>query len=394
MSNIESTNDEEFMSVIDDLLAGVSDSPEVQVIEDSVEVNNESTIIEEGSTESDPIIDNTEEQSTEDRPIEETPEVVQEEVAVKTEGVVETANTESLTVPPITEEYDLDEYNKYKEFFNKVTASINIDGNELSGISDPNKVLEIQKKFFTDSGKLDELEKVRPFVKTLQDEGFIDDPEKIGLAVEILKGNKDAIKTLLKDKGIDPFELDLEEINKESMNTEKYYTSPDELKFNDFIGKSKSYGVSDEVAEQVIGNWDIDSITTLVNDDEQSIANILSHVKSGVYVDVQTEITNQERLDLSGKFRRKNMYQKYAEASQILASKNKATTPIVKEVKEEVITPTKPVETVKVDVEKRAEKASKASKANTSSVGTVESTQKDLMEVDDDTFMAELSKYL
>ncbi len=378
--NIKEDNDKE---------ENIKDSDDIKESEDKIEVetttDSDNDIAEEQSEDNDDDSEDNEyeEVTEEDEKQTDEPEVESDD------GITPTINTE--------------EYEKYKRFYEHATGKIDVNGVSINGIDDPDKLLEIQQKWIESSAKLDELSKVRPILKSLKENGLVDDPNKFGFAMELLNGNPEAIKVLLKEKEIDVFDLDLDDVDPNKVESSKHYVSKSELEFNDFISESKAAKLEDQVADKIFKEWDDVSISEVVND-KTSRAIILDHMKSGWFDKIKEEIARQEIQDVSNVFRQKTDIEKYEIASNIVANRNRAKQNLkINEIDKKEQSEVQQKKIVKKAARKksvtkdRIEKASKASKVTNigSSSGSANTGKpKDLMELSDEDFLASINAML
>lgn len=299
------------------------------------------------------------------------PEEDNPDVPNETEVGVEVHNESSDKLDSKNE--SMENYEKYKSFYDKLTSSsIELGGVELKGLDDADAILATQKSSFENSRKLDEFKEMKPIMKTLKENGLTDDPERLAMVVEALNGNAEAIKMMVKNSNIDPFELDFENIDASKVDSSKYTQSDFELKFEEFVDKADSQGVQDVLISNVIQRWDNDSLARLA-DTPSSGVNIINHLKSGAFEDVQKEMINLERSDRTGEFKQLSDFDKYAEASNVLAdryTREAEASKVIADTTPESTTSTTPVATSKKEekedetiIEDRVEKAKKASDA-------------------------------
>jgi len=208
----------------------------------------------------------------------------------------------------------LEESDKYKSFFKEVTSEFTANGKKMKGFDDPKKIIQAQQMAAGFSEKMAGFKPYRPFMSALKERGITENPDKFNLAMSLLDGDPEAIKKHIKDLNIDPFEMDMENINYQSRNL---VSSDLELAFDDMIETADRAGVRDRV-QQVIGrDWDDQSVVELL-EDPQSSADLVSHLNSGTYDMVQDRIAEKKRIDVNNVFSRKPMIEQYREAANEL----------------------------------------------------------------------------
>ena len=401
------SSDEEFENIINDMLSGTSTviNPSSGVID---------TLDEDGSVIKSVDIDSSEENSDNVKVVADNINTDEAETDVTNEDDTEHSlededEDDEVEVETVTDDVtDGEDYNQsidnddddeidYKEFYKKVTSGFDVNGLQVKSLDDPEKILDLQKQNLTSLNDLSELEAVKPIFESLKESGLLDDRDKFGLAMEVLGGNKEAIKKLLKEQNIDPYELDMDEIDESSIDSAKYSSSNEELNFKSFVSEATNIGVRNDIADKIINKWDDDSLVSLVND-EADRKNILKHIKTGMYDRVQSEILSIQNQDPS--FSKMSDLEKYVVASNNIATRIKEKEDRVREIKRaatkdngqtKVKTPKKinkakkAVVNTELEEKARIEKAEVASKASTSpNAAPVQNQKMNLSDIEDD----------
>jgi hypothetical protein len=369
----EEMDNEEFLSA----LFGDIDIDNTDVVEDKDAVESDVTDENDNENEQEDAESKEEIKESDDNiDLDEETETVDDsednEIIEETENKTKdkTESDESAGSKDDTKEEPSEDLEKYKKFYEAVTSGIEIDGVRLDGISDPDKILELQRAAIVNSRKLDEFKEVKPVLKTLKESGLLNDPDKLALALEAINGNTDALKIIMEKNKIDPFEIDMDNVDKNSIDPSKYYKTDVELNFEEFVNEAQSNGVKETLFNNVLETWDDQSVVNLSMNPE-SRRNIIQHMKTGAFNIIQQEIVRQEMLDINNTtgFKNKSAFDKYAEASHIIANRQKqnsnvtidepATIQATKESKaEEIIEEAKP----RKESNKRLNKAKKASR--------------------------------
>jgi len=144
----------------------------------------------------------------------------------------------------------------------------------------------------------------------LKDKGMLDDPAKFDLAMDLVDGNKEAIKQHLKALNIDPLELDMDEIKYEANPST---ASQESLVVEDALERARSMGVEDRVREVIGKEWDVESFQEFTANPRVR-NDLLTHIETGVYDTVQDKIHEMSRLDYSGEFSSMSTINKYRAA--------------------------------------------------------------------------------
>lgn len=206
------------------------------------------------------------------------------------------------------------ELEQFKNFYDEVTSEFTANGKKIKGFTDPKKVIESQQMAAGYSDKMHNFKQYRPFMNTLKEKGMLSNPEKFNLAMNLLDGDQEAIKQHIKNLEIDPFEMDMENIN---YNSKNQVSSNLEIAFDDIIENAETYNVKEEVEKVISKDWDDQSVITLL-EDPQSSADLVNHISTGAYDIVNERIAEKKRTDVNGVFNNKPMIEQYREAASEL----------------------------------------------------------------------------
>lgn len=218
-----------------------------------------------------------------------------------------------------------------KEFFEKVAlAKFTANGKEVEGFKDPEDLIRAQQMLHGYSDKMKVFKEYKPFIKAMQERELTKDSDKFNLAMSLLDGDTEAIKQVLKDKNIDPMELDLEDVKYAPKNT---LPSEAQLVIEEAYEQADNLGIGDKFGKVVSKDWDVASLQELVNNG--AVRNdLMQHLKDGTYDDVQTEIQKMELLDSTGKLSNMSSVDKYRLAIGRLNQYTQAETKVEEEVKQ------------------------------------------------------------
>ena len=293
--------------------ADTSETAETEETDSSIEDTDQETETEEE--------EDTNEQN--DDPAEETSETTEDDQEEHTQDAAEETEDESVK----TEEIN------YKEFYEKVAlAKFTANGREVEGFKNPEDLIRAQQMLHGYSDKMKVFKEYKKFLKPLEERGVVADPEKFNLAMSLLDGDPEAIKKILKEKNIDPMELDLEDIQYSPKNR---LPSNTQLLIEETYEQAENLGVGDRFNKVISKDWDIPSLQEMVNNPAVR-ADLLQHLKDGTYDVVQAEIKRMELLDSTGMLDSMNSVEKYRTAVGRLQQKQ-VQAPVKK-----VIAPTAP----------------------------------------------------
>jgi galactitol-specific phosphotransferase system IIB component len=322
--DIDKISDEEFEKLLDNVediedieLESQEPSDSIEDTEHDSEVGSETD--EESETNDD---DQDTEEPSEEEPAEEDAENSQDEDDnEETELTQEQEEQLDSATEGMSEQEKIDyrkayeeavkEKAKYEDFYKQVTSEYVANGRVMKGFDDPKKIIQAQQMAAGFSEKMKSFKKYRPFINPLKEKGIIDNPDKFNLMLNALDGDKEAVKKLLKDNGIDPLELDMETIDYKPKNQ---LASDIEVAFEDVLDTANQYGVADKVQQVISKEWDDSSVIELLEDPESS-ADLVDHLSSGVYDLVQERIAQKKMADPYGAYSSKKAIDQYREAA-------------------------------------------------------------------------------
>ena len=322
----DSMDDDQFLAALED--AGSVVEEEITEEEEIVEDTNQ----EEDSTE-DEIEETETEQEDDESPVDtgsEDETEVEDELVGNTQ--VETSNEDKSETneSPVEDGKETDEINYeeqyrqllgdqdrlhgFENFYNEVTSEFMANGKKIKGFTDPKKIIESQQMAAGFSDKMAGFTKYKPFMNTLKDKGMLDSPEKFNLAMNLLDGDQEAIKQHIKNLEIDPFEMDMENINYDGKNQ---VSSNLEIAYDEILENAGTNHVRQEVQDVIRGDWDDQSVVALL-EDKQSSADLVNHISTGAYKVVQERMAEKKRTDVNQVYTSKPMIEQYREAAREL----------------------------------------------------------------------------
>lgn len=207
----------------------------------------------------------------------------------------------------------------YKEFYEQVAlAKFTANGKEVEGFKNPADLIRAQQMLHGYSDKMKVFKEYKPFLKALEERKLTTDADKFNLAMSIVDGDPEAIKKVLKEKGIDPLELDLEDIRYTEKNT---LPSQAQMLIEDTYEQAENLGVGDKFTKVINKDWDIKSLQELVTNNAVR-ADLLQHLSDGTYDIVSNEIKKMELLDATGVLNGMTSIDKYRMATERIYKQN------------------------------------------------------------------------
>ena len=288
----------------------------------------------------------------------------------------------------------------YKEFYEQVAlAKFTANGKEVEGFKDPADLIRAQQMLHGYSDKMKVFKEYKPFLKALEERKLTTDADKFNLAMSIVDGDPEAIKKVLKEKGIDPLELDLEDIRYTEKNT---LPSQAQMLIEDTYEQAENLGVGDKFTKVVNKDWDIKSLQELVTNNAVR-ADLLQHLSDGTYDIVSNEIKKMELLDATGVLNGMTSIDKYRLATERIYKQNQRV-PTVQASTKVTVDKIAEAEKTKAEAEfkrlavekeaKIAEERRKAASVSKKKVVKKPETKPKLEELSGNDFRAEFNKML
>jgi len=301
--------------------------------EDTEDAEEEDTLVEDYDSDDEDSDENIEgdEESEEELDEETEDEENSEDESEKSEDDEDDANTDD-TNEESEDESETEDQNDggdqdtdrvdYKAFYDAVVnTEFVVNGKKTKGFSDPKKIIQSQQMSGGFAEKMAGFKKYRPFMAPLKERGMLDDPAKFDLAMNLLDGDKEAIKKHLQQLDIDPLDLNMEDINYTRKPT---IASNEALVLEDTLQVAKNAGIEDKVKEVVGKEWDEESFQEFLNNSAVR-SDLLDHISSGAYDEVQTKIDEMKRLDINGTFGALSSINQYRAAVRQLSAENANT---------------------------------------------------------------------
>lgn len=257
----------------------------------------------------------------------------------------------------------------YKSFFDKVTSEFKANGKTVKGFSDPEKIIKAQQMLYGFEEKMAGFKKYRPLMSALEKSGMIENHDKFNLMMDVMNGDREALKHFISINKIDPIvDLDLDDIKYIGAN---YVESDEAINIKETLAAARELGIEDTVRDVVGNKWDAESFKEFSKKPKVR-EDLLYHMTNKlnesdthtIYDAVQDKIKELSLLDVSGAFRSKTSINQYREAAAILAEEIKAKNDTVQksqvEAKSNAEVKPESKSTQKQSVDKAAVEAAKA----------------------------------
>jgi len=177
-------------------------------------------------------------------------------------------------------------------FFEEITKPFKADGKDFQ-VKTAGEAIRLMQMGANYSRRMQEMKPLRAQDAVLKEHG-LDDPKKLAQLIDISKGDPAAIQKLLKEKGIDPLDID---VSKDSTYDGNKVYSADEknLAFKDAITSTLEAPGGRELITDMNATWDEESKNALY-EKPQIFENLLDQKSSGDYEKVVAELQRQRVL--------------------------------------------------------------------------------------------------
>ena len=323
LDNALGMTDEEFMNQDLSVLENELDNELEQTSSDEVEATAEpdTEIVEEQT-----FADDVEPQETESQyNAQEQPEP--EPIVAEDSQPVEDTQSEHETEAKSTEPASLDTEDKvsdtegdtqetqtvdFQGAYEKIFAPFKANGTEMQ-IESVEDVMSLMKMGANYQKKMAALAPNLKIVKMLEKHNLLD-ASKLNNLIDLSKNNPAAISKLIKESGIDPLDIDIDEDVAYTPND--YNVSDKEYKLDEALDSIKESKTFKETIDVLSNKWDNESKNAIA-DDPSMIGIIDSHMQNGVYAEINKLVTKERAL---GRLGGVSDLAAYRQAAQYLAS--------------------------------------------------------------------------
>lgn len=182
----------------------------------------------------------------------------------------------------------------HKAFFEKVMAPFKANGKVIQ-LQSADEVIALMQMGANYTKKMQAIQQNKKYLMMLENNGLLDE-EKLSLHIDLDKGNPEAIKKFLKDKKLEPMELDLSE--EPNYQQGAHAVTDQEAGLATAIDDLKTMDGGAETIQSVQA-WDAASKKVLWDNPE--ILNVIhGQRQSGVYDRISTEIERRKTLGQIG----------------------------------------------------------------------------------------------
>ena len=298
MDNVLGLSDDEFLKKNQEELSATEDSQE-----STDTVTTEGDIADDTiSNESDNATGDNQEIVEEDTPEEEL-DTLSEDTQANAQPFVEDTNSESVDADSNEEDTDTPEDTPqetdtfdYENAYNQVTAPFKANGATMQ-VKSPEDIVRLMQM---GAGAQKQMAKLKPnlkLIKMLENNNLLDE-RRLNNLIDLSKNDSKAIAKLVKDSGVDPDDIDIE--NASTYQPNNYTVTDSEYELDQVLDSIKHTDTFDKTIDLLTSEWD-DKSKTFVSENPNVIKVINDHMLNGVYDKVNAVMQQEKALGkLSG----------------------------------------------------------------------------------------------
>ncbi len=176
------------------------------------------------------------------------------------------------------------------DIMQKVLAPFKANGKEIKvdNIEDLRRLAQMGAGY---NAKMQELKPVRKIAQTLKQAGLLNE-DKINFLIDLSKGDKGAINRLVKENGIDPIDIDVED---DGYTPNSYTVSESQFALDEALDELERSSSGKRTIEIISTKMDAKSKQRLVNDMD-AIHALKSQVENGIYDKIMGAVEVQRML--------------------------------------------------------------------------------------------------
>ena len=180
----------------------------------------------------------------------------------------------------------------YKAFYEKVMAPLKANGKTIE-IKTPEEAIQLQQMGANYTQKMQAIAPHRKILLMLENNGLLDEG-KLSFLIDVEKKNPEAIKKLIKDAGIDPLDIDLDDPQAKPYLEGNHRVTDEEAGFRTVLDELSS-NPEGKATLQAITLWDQASKEVLWK--QPDVMQLIHQQReSGIYDRINTELERQRAL--------------------------------------------------------------------------------------------------
>ena len=298
MDNVLGLSDDEFLKKNQEELSATEDSQE-----STDTVTTEGDITDDTiSNESDNATGDNQEIVEEDTPEKEL-DTLPENTQADAQPFAEDTNSESVDADSNKKDTDTPEDTPqetdtfdYENAYNQVTAPFKANGATMQ-VKSPEDIVRLMQM---GAGAQKQMAKLKPnlkLIKMLENNNLLDE-RRLNNLIDLSKNDSKAIAKLVKDSGVDPDDIDIE--NASTYQPNNYTVTDSEYELDQVLDSIKHTDTFDKTIDLLTSEWD-DKSKTFVSENPNVIKVINDHMLNGVYDKVNAVMQQDKALGkLSG----------------------------------------------------------------------------------------------
>lgn len=178
-----------------------------------------------------------------------------------------------------------------QDFYSKITTPFKADGKDFT-IKNAEDAIRLMQQGVNYSRRMQELKPVRALNHMLTEHG-LNDPSKLSFLIDVHNGKPEAIQKLLKDKNIDPLDINTNEDT--TYQTSDYSINDKNMMFREAIESTISMPGGREVLTDINSKWD-DSSKELLRENPEILNTLLEHKQNNIYEKTINELNYQQTM--------------------------------------------------------------------------------------------------
>lgn len=210
------------------------------------------------------------------------------------ESIDADSNEENTDTPEDTSQ-ETDTFN-YENAYNQVTAPFKANGATMQ-VKSPEDIVRLMQM---GAGAQKQMAKLKPnlkLIKMLENNNLLDE-RRLNNLIDLSKNDSKAIAKLVKDSGVDPDDIDIE--NASTYQPNNYTVTDSEYELDQVLDSIKHTDTFDKTIDLLTSEWD-DKSKTFVSENPNVIKVINDHMLNGVYDKVNAIMQQDKALGkLSG----------------------------------------------------------------------------------------------
>lgn len=181
----------------------------------------------------------------------------------------------------------------HKDFFEKITAPFKASGRQMQ-VKTPEEAIALMQRGADYTKKMQSLKPSLKLMKMLENNGLLDE-SKLSHFIDLDKKDPAAIAKFLKDKQIDPLDLDMSE--ETQYKPTNHAVSDDQMRFNEVLEDVQSTPFGKETVQIIDKQWDKVSQGRVFK--EPKILELINtHRETGIYDQVISEVDRLKLLNV------------------------------------------------------------------------------------------------